>query len=233
MWGPCRRRPKRPPRSVRRSACLGEDDHPSHRAVVNHRDRRRCRQGAGELRVIGNAGARRTGVGDLGFAMSAHASCRTRIRPIVAGGANATSGGCNHRSGHAGVDARTAGLGVERQRWHGARQCRLSEPATYHAGGVHALARSLADTTRAALASRSVSTASAWGLAGVSAQSRRSRPASTDGSPAITSVSPIARSSSAYSVPVQSRTLPCDSSRAQRAIAWPWRGRSIKDASTK
>ena len=57
-------RPQRP-------AYVREDDHPSHRGLVNDRDRRRCWHRSGELRVVDNAGARRTRVGDLRFASSA------------------------------------------------------------------------------------------------------------------------------------------------------------------
>lgn len=54
-----------------------------------------------------------TSVSDL--ATSALAPRRRRIGPIVARHANRMSGSCNHRSGHAGVDARTAAPDVKRQ----------------------------------------------------------------------------------------------------------------------
>ena len=58
----------------------------------------------------------------------ARLACR-RIGPVVAGGANSSSGSCKHQSGHDGVDTGTAAPGVIRQRHGRGSRCCVQVPA--------------------------------------------------------------------------------------------------------
>ena len=99
---------------LRRSACVRQDDHPSHRGLVNDRDRRRCRHRWRKFRAVDNASARRTRVGDPRFVKSRYDVASAVGPPHLNDGRMRDARGAHAASRHFSCPKPASGINVPR-----------------------------------------------------------------------------------------------------------------------